>query len=154
LEKITSVDTPTGQIWYPQEGTLTFHRKHGTIKNRFDCHELRVNIETNKDTWKFPFPVGTEVIDHIRDITYVIGSTDHSNRQDMSKKSTELNKTEDQTERKTKETIAVIDTGGKHFGFVVVLCLSALLVCGGGIFLWKRNADRMIEKAKQEQSNS
>jgi hypothetical protein len=148
LEKITSVDTPTGQIWYPQEGILTFHRNHGTIKNRFACHELQVNIETNKDTWKFSFPVGTEVIDRIRDITYVVGSTDHVNIQDMSKKSPEPNKTEDQTERKTKETIAVTDTGGKNFGLVGVLCLSALLVCGGGIFLWKRNTDRIIEKTK------
>lgn len=177
LEKITSTDTPTGQIWYPQEGILIFNRNHGTTKNRFTCHELRVNIKTNKDTWKFPFPVGTQVADHILGIEYVVGSGErpgdesialgtledhgttesnntedkgrgenHDDGKDISKKYTEPNKAEDQTERKVEGTIAVTDTGGKHFVFVVVLCLSALLVCGGGIFLWKRDAGKTTKR--------
>ena len=180
LEKITSTDTLTGQIWYPQEGILIFNRNHGTTKNRFTCHELRVNIKTNKDTWKFPFPVGTQVVDRILGIEYVVGSGEtpegepivlgtleghgitesttteakdsgahHADGQDMSKTSTEPNnKAEVQSVRETEGPIAVTNTGRKQFGFVaVVLCLSALLACGGGIFLWKRNVSRKIKRA-------
>lgn len=72
----------------------------------------------------------------------------HADGQDMSKTSTEPNKTEVQSERKTEGPIAVTNTGRKQFGLVaVVLCLSALLACGGGIFLWKRNASRKIKRA-------
>ena len=50
LEKVATTDTQAGCIWYPQEAVLISNRGPGTVKNRFTCHELRVNVETNKDT--------------------------------------------------------------------------------------------------------
>jgi hypothetical protein len=176
VQKIAATDTQTGRVWYPQEATRIQDIPGGTLKYRFTCHELRVNVETSEDTWKFSFPVGTRVVDYAHGIYYVVGSGETpggermmlgildepertepaplssenenggiplDNRQYVSKVSTEPNKAEVQSGCGTESPIAVTNPSQKQFGLIaVVLCLFAVIACGGGIFLWKKKAGR------------
>jgi hypothetical protein len=78
VEKVATVDDKVSNVWYPQEATRTISNVRGTRKHRFVCHELRINIETNEDTWKVSFPEGTGVVDRVSGITYNAGPSENT----------------------------------------------------------------------------
>ncbi len=77
VEKVATVDDQVSSIWYPQEAVMTTSMVWGTQEKRFVCHELRVNIETNDDTWKISFPTGTCVVDRVSSLSYVAGPAEN-----------------------------------------------------------------------------
>ncbi len=129
VQKIAATDTQIGRVWYPQEATRIQDIRGGTLKYRFTCHELRVNVETSEDTWKFSFPVGTRVVDYVKGVGYVIGSGGTLEGEHLI--------------IGTQPVHEKTDVSQKQIGLIaVMLCLSVLIACGGGIFLWKRKARR------------
>ncbi len=73
VEKVATTDNRGSRLWYPQEATMTDSSVNRTWKQRFVCHELLVNIETNEDTWRINFPKGTQVVDRVNGIVYRAG---------------------------------------------------------------------------------
>ena len=79
VKKIAAAEDKTNVVWYPQEAIMTtYSLGEGTIKHKFVCHELWVNIETNEDTWKVSFPEGTGVVDYISGISYNAGPVENT----------------------------------------------------------------------------
>jgi hypothetical protein len=78
VERIGTAQTETGPIWYPQEFGVAMEHGEGTVTRRVTCREFQVNIPTSEKTWKFSFPPGTRVLDHVLGTSYVTGPGDVS----------------------------------------------------------------------------
>ena len=154
VEKVAAVDGQVSNVWYPQEAVITTSMVGGTLKYRFVCHELRVNVKTNEDTWKVSFPVGTRVLDQIIGIFYDVGpgediegestimgtlggstetppthefkesETNIDNEPEVSKTSTEPNRAEVQSDYETTIPMAAADNGNQKS-----LILIAVAIC-------------------------
>jgi hypothetical protein len=155
VKKVAAVDDKVSNVWYPQEAIKTTSLAGvGILKHRFVCHELRVNVETNKDTWKFPFPVGTDVLDRVLGISYKTGpgeitenesmvqeklvesekipltpetkdiETNIGDEPNVPKASTEPNKTEVQSEHDSKIPIAASNDGNRKR-----IILTSVVIC-------------------------
>jgi hypothetical protein len=70
VEKTAATDNGGSKLWYPQEAIMTDRFVERTVEQRFVCHELKVNIETNENTWKINFPEGTQVVDRVNGLVY------------------------------------------------------------------------------------
>jgi hypothetical protein len=74
--KVGSVKTETGAIWYPEEATKEIIDRDGYKLYRFNVKSIKVNIETNTETFKVFFPPGTEIADEVAGLFYTSGGTD------------------------------------------------------------------------------
>ncbi|HUU19643.1 MAG TPA: hypothetical protein VMW72_21010 [Sedimentisphaerales bacterium] len=75
VTKVGSVETDTGKIWYPEQATKEVNDRDGYRLYRFKVQSLKVNIETNPETFKVSFPTGTNVIDKVAGIYYTTGAS-------------------------------------------------------------------------------
>jgi hypothetical protein len=53
---------------------MGFDEDCGTIKNELIVTEFVPNVEVDENSFRFDFPIGTEVLDEVRGITYVVQS--------------------------------------------------------------------------------
>jgi hypothetical protein len=71
IDKIASVTTAKGQLWYPVSGThYTDVPQMGIEKWRLEVTEFTPTISINKDTFNFQLPSGTMIIDEVQGKTY------------------------------------------------------------------------------------
>ena len=74
VEQVAKAETDTGTIWYPQKAHRTTDWTDiGRIEYEFTTHTFIPNVETDRNSFRFDFPVGTRVIDKVVGIEYIVG---------------------------------------------------------------------------------
>jgi hypothetical protein len=80
VTKVASLDTDLGKIWYPEQATGEYYDKDGYRLYKFRLNSFRPNIETTAETFKFSFPDGTKVADHVKGTWYTVGASAEDER--------------------------------------------------------------------------
>ncbi|MBW8015163.1 MAG: M56 family metallopeptidase [Planctomycetes bacterium] len=74
LDKLQSVETDSGNIWYPVEATRILSKSNGEVlKYQLKTTEFVPNVKYTKEDFKVQFPVGTSVVDQVIGLEYQVG---------------------------------------------------------------------------------
>jgi hypothetical protein len=75
VKQLGKVDMDGTEIWYPVRANSTaFDEDCGTMKKELIVTEFVPNIEVDDNSFRFDFPIGTEVFDEVRGVTYIVQS--------------------------------------------------------------------------------
>ena len=73
VEEIGFTETENGRIWYPAKAYRTRDNRLGKTKKKLVTHLFTPNVKVDENTFKFDFPSGTHIIDHILGLEYIVG---------------------------------------------------------------------------------
>jgi hypothetical protein len=75
FQELAVASSPTGDIWYPTVTERRIRVEEGMLTQKLSIKVFEPNIQTDKDMFRFKFPIGTRVTDHVANTTYVAGRT-------------------------------------------------------------------------------
>ena len=74
IQELAVVPIDGADIWYPIKACGTsWDDQIGTIRKELTVLEFIPNIKVDKDTFQIDFPIGTEVVDRVLGLSYVVG---------------------------------------------------------------------------------